>query len=80
MSKYGIARYMTCDREDWIKEQLGMITLVGSQIWWTWEVQNVFKAIREGDKLAMRKCGLKALFAIGGSHEDGSRRIKFVRT
>ena len=47
MSKYGIARYMTCDREDWIKEQLGMITLVGSQIWWTWEVQNVFKAIRE---------------------------------
>ena len=57
MSKYGIARYMTCDREDWIKEQLGMITLVGSQIWWTWEVQNVFKAIREGDKLAMRKYG-----------------------
>lgn len=54
LCKYGVARYMTCDREEWIKEQLGMITLVGSQIWWTWEVQNVFKSIRSGDKLAMR--------------------------
>lgn len=55
LCKYGVARYMTCEREDWIKEQLGMITLVGSQIWWTWEVQSVFKAISAGDKLAMKK-------------------------
>jgi len=54
LCKYGVARYLACNRDAWIKEQLGMITLVGSQIWWTWEVQSVFEAIRKGNKLAMR--------------------------
>ena len=85
MCKYGVAQYMTCDREEWIKEQLGMITLVGSQIWWTWEVQNVFKAIRSGDKLAMKNyrdklsCQLEVLTKMVRG-ELSSRERKKVNT
>ena len=59
MCKYGVAKYMTTERAAWIKEQLGMITLVGSQIWWTWETRQVFQSIKSGDKLAMRDHGAR---------------------
>ena len=41
-------------RDQWIKDELGMITLAGSQIWWTWEVEDVFQRVRKGDKMAMK--------------------------
>jgi dynein heavy chain len=43
------------EREKWLESQLGMIVIVGSQIWWTWRVEDVFRKVKEGDKYAMKK-------------------------
>jgi len=42
------------NRTKWILDNLGMVTLVGSQIWWTWETEDVFRRVREGNKHAMK--------------------------
>lgn len=36
-----------------------MVTLVGSQIWWTWETEDVFRRVREGGKHAMKDFATK---------------------
>ncbi len=46
-------------RTKWILENLGMVTLVGSQIWWTWETEDVFRRVREGNKHAMKEFAAK---------------------
>jgi dynein heavy chain len=30
------------NRIDWIRAQIGMVALVGTQIWWTYSVEDVF--------------------------------------
>ena len=32
-----------------------MVSLVGTQIWWTFSVEDVFRRVRDGDKHAMKK-------------------------
>lgn len=32
----------------------GMICLATNQIWWTWEVEDVFKKVQKGNKMAMK--------------------------
>lgn len=46
IAKEGVYRYAAAVREAWITESLGMVTLVGSQIWWTWETEDVFRWVR----------------------------------
>ena len=46
-------------RTKWIVENLGMVTLVGSQIWWTWETEDVFRRVREGSKHSMKDFAAK---------------------
>jgi len=46
--------YAKMDRVEWIKQQLGMVALVGTQIWWTFQVEDVFRKRQEGDKHAMK--------------------------
>lgn len=36
-------------------ENLGMVAIVGTQIWWTWRVEDVFDKVREGNKYAMKQ-------------------------
>ncbi len=36
-----------------------MVTLVGSQIWWTWETEDVFRRVRDGKKHAMKDFAAK---------------------
>lgn len=31
-----------------------MVCIVGTQIWWTWRIEDVFRKVREGDKYAMK--------------------------
>ena len=38
ITKEGVFNYSKYDRTEWLKVVLGMVGLVGSQIWWTWEV------------------------------------------
>lgn len=44
---------MVC-RVEWMKEYQGMIALAGNQVWWTWEVEDVFHKAKKGGKTAMK--------------------------
>lgn len=37
----------------------GMVVLAASQIWWTWEVEDVFAQVKKGDKLGMKNYAKK---------------------
>ena len=37
----------------------GMVVLAGNQVWWTWEVEDVFNRVKKGEKLALKKYGKK---------------------
>ena len=52
--KEAIFHYANSERVDWIKTYQGMVGLAGSQVWWTSEVEDVFKKIKSGNKLAMK--------------------------
>ena len=41
-------------RVDWMLDYQGMVVLAANQIWWTWEVEDVFRKVINGDKLAMK--------------------------
>ena len=59
IAKEGVFHHAKMARSEWILEQLGMMALAGSQIWWTWEVTDVFDRVRLGNKLAMKQFGGK---------------------
>lgn len=40
-------------RPEWIRTYLGMVTLAAGQIWWTAEVEEVFRKIKDGKRRAM---------------------------
>jgi dynein heavy chain len=54
ITKEGVFNYAKHDRTEWLKLVLGMVGLVGSQIWWTWEVEDTFRQAKEGNKYAMK--------------------------
>jgi dynein heavy chain len=54
ITKEGVFIYAQHDRTKWLKIVLGMTGLVGSQIWWTWEVEDTFREVLEGNKYAMK--------------------------
>lgn len=54
-TKEGIYFYSKRDREKWIQESMGMVTVTARQIWWTWRVEDVFARVKQGDKYAMKK-------------------------
>lgn len=55
LTKTGVYMYAKKQRVQWIEENLGMVVIVGCQIWWTWRVEDVFKKVKKGDKYAMKK-------------------------
>ena len=59
MTKEAVFHYANADRLQWITAQLQMISISGSQIWWTWEVENAFKKVKEGHKHAMKELAAK---------------------
>jgi dynein heavy chain, axonemal len=54
ISKEGVFYYAKLPREKWIADTLGMVTLAGSQVWWTWETEDTFRRVQAGDKYAMK--------------------------
>jgi dynein heavy chain len=52
-------QYTKTARGDWISQSLGMVTLAGSQVWWTWETEDVFDRVKAGDKHAMKRYAAK---------------------
>ena len=37
----------------------GMVILTANQVWWTWEVEDVFRKVKRGDKLALKNYSKK---------------------
>ena len=42
------------DRLEWIKGEIGMVAVVGTQIWWTFAVEDVFRLVAKGNTHAMK--------------------------
>jgi dynein heavy chain len=59
ITKEGVFLYAQYDRCEWLSKVLGMVGLVGSQIWWTWEVEDTFRQVASGDKYAMKSLEAK---------------------
>uniref|UniRef100_A0A8C0KP17 Dynein axonemal heavy chain 10 n=1 Tax=Canis lupus dingo TaxID=286419 RepID=A0A8C0KP17_CANLU len=60
ITKEAIFRY--CEdrsRVDWMLLYQGMVVLAASQVWWTWEVEDVFHKVQKGEKQAMKEYGKK---------------------
>jgi dynein heavy chain len=55
----GVFNFAHTPRNKWIMDCLGMVTLAGSQVWWTWETEDSFRQVREGDKHAMKTYAAK---------------------
>ncbi|DBA95316.1 TPA: Dynein heavy chain cytoplasmic [Trebouxia sp. C0006] len=58
-TKEGVYMYAQMPRSKWIEKCLGMVTLSGSAIWWTWETEDVFRRVRDGNKYAMKELSSK---------------------
>ncbi|TNN52944.1 Dynein heavy chain 10, axonemal [Liparis tanakae] len=43
------------NRVDWMLLYQGMVVLATNQVWWTWEVEDVFKNVEKGEKYALKK-------------------------
>lgn len=41
-------------RVDWMFTFQGMMVLAANQVWWTWEVEDVFKNVKKGEKHALK--------------------------
>lgn len=41
-------------RVSWMMQYQGMVVLAGNQVWWTWEVEDVFVKVKQGAKTAMK--------------------------
>ncbi|CAK4656794.1 hypothetical protein LEN26_006663 [Aphanomyces euteiches] len=59
IAKEGVYHYARTPRTQWLSDVLGMVGLVGSQIWWTWEVEDVFHRVAKGNKYAMKELEVK---------------------
>eukprot|EP01135_Chromosphaera_perkinsii_P002697 Nk52_evm65s226 gene=Nk52_evmTU65s226 len=65
ITKEAVFTYMSNDRNDWVGLYQGMVILAGSQIWWTWEVEDVFRKVKKGDKMAMKSYSRKLNSQLG---------------
>jgi dynein heavy chain len=54
LAKRAVYQYAKEDRIEWIRSQLGMIAVVGTQIWWTFAIEDVFRQVEKGNKHAMK--------------------------
>lgn len=53
--KESVFKYGNQERIAWVLDNLGMIAIAGTQIWWTWRVEDVFDKVRAGNKYAMKQ-------------------------
>ena len=37
----------------------GMVVMATNQVWWTWEVEDVFRKVKKGDKMGMKNYAKK---------------------
>ena len=55
IAKESIFNYAKIKRIKWFEQSLGMISIIGGQIWWTWQVEDAFNNIElYNQKYAMK--------------------------
>ena len=54
LTKKAVFYYAKDKRIEWVTQHIGMVTLVGTQIWWTFAIEDVFRRREKGDKQAMK--------------------------
>ncbi|KAL7391500.1 hypothetical protein ABVT39_010104 [Epinephelus coioides] len=60
ITKEAIFRYCEdMNRMDWMLLYQGMVVLAATQVWWTWEVEDVFKNVKKGEKHALKNYAKK---------------------
>lgn len=59
ITKEAVFYYAKTSRTEWITANMGMVTIVGSQIWWTWEVEDAFRRVKQGQKHGMKNLASK---------------------
>lgn len=57
--KYYVLLFAVAFRIDWMMAYQGMVVLAGNQVWWTWEVEDVFRKVKKGDKMGMKNYARK---------------------
>jgi len=73
ITKAGVYAYAHEPRTEWLKNQIGMVCLVGSQIFWTYAVEDAFRAVKRGEKHAIKNLAVK----LTGELND---MVRMVRT
>ncbi|ORC93797.1 putative dynein heavy chain [Trypanosoma theileri] len=53
--KAGVYYYPRMKRLEWVNKYHGMVTLTGAKIWWTFEVEDAFNAVKKGKKSAVKE-------------------------
>ncbi|KAL0227597.1 hypothetical protein RCL1_003741 [Eukaryota sp. TZLM3-RCL] len=71
LTKESVFYYAKTPRLAWVEKNIGMNVLVGSQIWWTWEVEDVFDQVKAGNKHAMKQL----LTHLGNQLMDLTRQV-----
>uniref|UniRef100_A0A3Q3DBI2 Dynein axonemal heavy chain 10 n=1 Tax=Hippocampus comes TaxID=109280 RepID=A0A3Q3DBI2_HIPCM len=59
ITKEAIFRYCEDRSVDWMLLFQGMVVLAANQVWWTWEVEDVFSNLKKGDQYALKNCAKK---------------------
>jgi dynein heavy chain len=59
--KEAVIAYPKSSRTDWIKHYIGMCVLMVGQIWWTYEVEDAFRQVHSGNKLALKQMRQKLI-------------------
>ncbi|ELU10552.1 hypothetical protein CAPTEDRAFT_221643 [Capitella teleta] len=60
ITKEAVFLYMAAhSRIEWATMYQGMVALAGNQVWWTWEVEDVFNKVKKGEKQAMKEYAKK---------------------
>eukprot|EP00397_Hematodinium_sp_SG-2012_P000029 GEMP01000029.1.p1 GENE.GEMP01000029.1~~GEMP01000029.1.p1 ORF type:complete len:4546 (+),score=1158.20 GEMP01000029.1:32-13639(+) len=54
ITKTALFLYATEERLKWVQSYCGMVAILCTQIWWTWQVEDSFRLVNEGDKNAMK--------------------------
>jgi dynein heavy chain, axonemal len=57
--KEAVFFYPKYPRLKWMDMSLGMCCQTGIKVWWTWEIEDVFRRVSKGDKSAMKNYGAK---------------------
>jgi dynein heavy chain len=73
LTKKAVFHYARSDRIEWIESQIGMVALAGTQIWWTFSVEDTFNRVAKGDKHALKD-------ELKKETEDLNNLIALVRT